>query len=56
MLDPKIVMDLSPEFTINGECPMCDAYEARFVELFDHYGQMRTTSPSLLVIPISSTD
>jgi hypothetical protein len=20
----------------NGECPMCDAYEARLVELFDH--------------------
>jgi hypothetical protein len=20
----------------NGECPMCDAYEARLIELFDH--------------------
>ncbi len=20
----------------NGECPMCDAYEARMIELFDH--------------------
>jgi hypothetical protein len=22
----------------NGECPMCDAYEARLTELFDHLG------------------
>jgi hypothetical protein len=22
----------------NGECPMCDAYEARLMELFDHLG------------------
>src|SRR5207237_10263318 len=22
----------------NGECPMCDAYEARLSELFDHLG------------------
>ena len=39
----------------SGECPMCDAYEARLIELFDH---LRTNADNEFVaarIPISST-
>ena len=29
----------------DGECPMCDAYEARLIELFDHLGPQADDDP-----------
>jgi hypothetical protein len=39
----------------NGECPMCDAYEARLIELFDHLRPNADNESVAARIPISST-
>ena len=40
----------------NGECPMCDSYESRLMELLDNSRERDPTSLSLMFIASSNRD
>ena len=40
----------------NGECPMCDSYESRLMELLDTVRERAPTSLSLMLIASSNRD
>ena len=40
----------------NGECSMCDSYEARLIELLDTFTRRDPTSLSLIFIASSNRD
>jgi hypothetical protein len=63
MLKTNIIADLRqqihddlrrqhPEWVLpNGECPMCDAYEARLMDLLAFVARSQTTRDQIVIVP-----